>query len=76
MQDIYRSCVQGGDCPEDVRNKVEGKTWADTLLKIFSSIIYLGNLGIGTGRGGGGSMGYRPIAVSYTHLTLPTICSV
>lgn len=61
VQDIYRSCVQGGDCPEDVRNKVEGKTWADTLLKIFSSIIYLGNLGIGTGRGGGGSMGYRPI---------------
>lgn len=61
VQDIYRSCVQGGDCPEDVKNKVEGTTWADTLLKIFSSVIYLGNLGIGTGRGGGGSMGYRPL---------------
>jgi hypothetical protein len=61
VQDIYRSCIQGGDCPTDVRNKVEQTTWADTLLKIFSSIIYLGNLGIGTGRGGGGSMGYRPI---------------
>lgn len=61
VQDIYRSCVQGGDCPEDVRNKVEGTTWADTLLKIFSSIVYFGGLGIGTGRGGGGSMGYRPL---------------
>eukprot|EP00975_Prorocentrum_lima_P026351 5538907-Prorocentrum_lima.AAC.1 len=34
-----------------------------------------------TGRGGGGAMATnriwaRPRAVSYTHLTLPTICSV
>lgn len=61
VTDIYRSCVQGGDCPTDVKNKVEGTTWADTLLKIFSSVIYLGNLGIGTGKGSGGSFGYRPI---------------
>lgn len=60
VTDIYRSCVQGGDCPTDVKNKVEGRTWADTLLKVFGSILYLGNLGIGTGRGSGGSFGYRP----------------
>ncbi|AEM24633.1 minor capsid protein [Human papillomavirus 140] len=60
VTDIYKSCVQGGDCPTDVKNKVEGTTWADTLLKVFGSILYLGNLGIGTGRGSGGSFGYRP----------------
>lgn len=60
VTDIYRSCVQGGDCPTDVKNKVEGRTWADTLLKVFGSILYLGGLGIGTGRGSGGTFGYRP----------------
>ncbi|ATQ38343.1 L2 [Gammapapillomavirus 11] len=60
VTDIYKSCIQGGDCPTDVKNKVEGRTWADTLLKVFSSIIYLGGLGIGTGKGSGGSFGYRP----------------
>lgn len=60
VQDIYRSCAQGGDCPTDVKNKVEGSTWADILLKAFSSIVYFGGLGIGTGRGSGGSFGYRP----------------
>lgn len=66
VQDIYKSCIQGGDCPEDVKNKVEGTTWADTLLKAFSSIIYLGHLGIGTGRGSGGTYGYRPFGASNT----------
>lgn len=61
VEDLYRSCKAGGDCIPDVRNKVEGDTWADRLLKWFGSIIYLGNLGIGTGRGSGGSFGYRPI---------------
>nr|AYA94209.1 MAG: L2 protein [Human papillomavirus] len=58
--DLYKSCALGGDCFPDVQNKVEGNTWADTLLKVFGSIIYLGNLGIGTGRGTGGQFGYRP----------------
>lgn len=61
VEDLYRSCKAGADCIPDVRNKVEGDTWADRLLKWFGSIIYLGNLGIGTGRGSGGSFGYRPI---------------
>lgn len=60
-QDLYRSCVLGGDCKTDVKNKIEGTTLADKLLKWFGSIIYLGGLGIGTGRGSGGSTGYRPI---------------
>ena len=55
--DLYKSCALGGDCFPDVQNKVEGKTWADTLLKVFGSLIYLGNLGIGTGRGSGGQFG-------------------
>jgi hypothetical protein len=50
----------GGDCIPDVQNKVEGRTLADILLKVFGSILYLGNLGIGTGRGSGGQFGYRP----------------
>ena len=50
-ENIYKQCQISGTCPPDVVNKIEGKTWADTLLQIFSSVIYLGNLGIGTGKG-------------------------
>lgn len=62
-EDIYRQCGTG-DCPEDVKRKIEGDTWADRLLKWFGSFIYLGGLGIGTGKGSGGSLGYRPIGAS------------
>jgi len=58
--DLYRSCLQGGDCIPDVQNKFEGNTIADWLLKIFGGLVYFGNLGIGTGRGTGGTFGYRP----------------
>ena len=50
-ENIYKQCQITGTCPPDVVNKIEGKTWADILLQIFSSVIYLGNLGIGTGKG-------------------------
>lgn len=60
-EDLYRHCVQGGDCIPDVQNKFEQNTWADKLLKIFGSLLFFGNLGIGTGRGSGGSLGYRPL---------------
>lgn len=62
VQDLYANCRLGGDCPSDVKNKVEGNTLADRLLKWFGSFIYLGNLGIGTGKGSGGMTGYTPIA--------------
>ncbi|ATQ38412.1 L2 [Gammapapillomavirus 15] len=61
VEDLYKSCKLGGDCPPDVVNKVEGKTLADRLLQIFGSLLYFGNLGIGSGRGTGGFGGYRPI---------------
>ncbi|ANG08943.1 L2 [Human papillomavirus type 183] len=61
-ENIYRHCVQAGTCPEDVKNKIEGNTLADRLLKWLSSVIYLGGLGIGTGRGTGGSTGYNPLS--------------
>lgn len=63
VEDIYvKGCAQpGGYCPPDVKNKVEGNTWADWLLKVFGSVVYFGGLGIGTGRGTGGSTGYRPL---------------
>lgn len=62
VQDIYnKGCKTGGYCPDDVRNKVESKTLADKLLQWLGSFIYLGNLGIGTGKGTGGSGGYNPI---------------
>lgn len=60
-EDLYKSCRAGGDCIPDVQNKYENKTWADKLLQWFGSIIYLGNLGIGSGKGSGGATGYRPI---------------
>ncbi|AYD74617.1 L2 [Macaca mulatta papillomavirus 7] len=71
-EDLYRTCATG-DCPPDVKNKIEGNTLADRLLKWFSSIIYLGGLGIGTGRGSGGSLGYRPIGGSGTRPAPDTI---
>lgn len=61
VEDLYKSCKLGGDCPPDVINKVEGTTLADRLLQIFGSILYFGHLGIGSGKGSGGFGGYRPI---------------
>lgn len=63
-EDLYKSCKLGGDCKPDVQNKYENNTLADRLLKWLGSIIYLGGLGIGTGRGTGGSTGYRPLQPS------------
>ncbi|AXB87781.1 L2 protein [Erethizon dorsatum papillomavirus 2] len=60
-ENIYRQCQISGNCPPDVKNKIEQNTLADRILKWLSSIIYLGGLGIGTGRGTGGSRGYGPI---------------
>lgn len=62
VEDLYRNCIAGGDCPEDVRNKVEQNTIADRILKWLTPFLYLGGLGIGTGRGTGGRFGYRPIS--------------
>lgn len=63
VEDIYaKGCTQpGGYCPPDVKNKVEGNTWADWILKVFGSVVYFGGLGIGTGKGTGGSTGYTPL---------------
>lgn len=61
VTNLYNTCRITGNCPEDVKNKVEANTLADKLLRILSSIVYFGGLGIGTGRGTGGSTGYRPL---------------
>nr|AEX31134.1 L2 protein [Human papillomavirus] len=53
VENLYRQCQLGADCPPDVRNKVEATTLADKLLQAFGSIIFLGGLGIGSGRGSG-----------------------
>lgn len=77
--DLYTSCALGGDCIPDVKNKVEGNTLADKLLKWFGSIIYLGGLGIGTGKGSGGQFGYGsfggakpPVRTTPVRPALPT----
>jgi len=61
VENLYKSCRLGGDCPPDVVNKAERKTLADILLQVFSSVIYLGGLGIGTGKGSTGTVSVRPI---------------
>lgn len=61
VENIYKHCALSGTCPDDVKNKVENNTIADRLLKWIASIVYLGGLGIGTGRGTGGSTGYTPL---------------
>lgn len=69
VENLYRQCKLTGQCPDDVINKVEGNTLADRLLKILGSVIYLGGLGIGTGRGTGGATGYRPIGATTPRVT-------
>nr|AYA93790.2 MAG: L2 protein [Human papillomavirus] len=61
VPDLYASCQLGGDCPTDVKNKVEHTTLADRLLQILGSVVYFGQLGIGSGKGTGGITGYRPL---------------
>lgn len=61
VTDIYRGCKQAGTCPPDVINKVEQKTIADQILKYGSAAVFFGGLGIGTGRGSGGTAGYIPL---------------
>ncbi|AAU11498.1 minor capsid protein [Erethizon dorsatum papillomavirus 1] len=51
---LYATCKITGTCPPDIINKIEGNTVADKILKWGSTGVYLGGLGIGTGRGGGG----------------------
>ncbi|ACK76239.1 minor capsid protein [Erinaceus europaeus papillomavirus 1] len=60
-QDLYKSCLSGGDCPPDVKNKYEQNTTADKILKYGSTAVYFGGLGIGTGKGTGGVTGYTPL---------------
>ncbi|AEI00719.1 L2 [Rattus norvegicus papillomavirus 2] len=58
---IYRTCKQAGTCPPDVINKIEHTTTADKILQYGSAGVFLGGLGIGTGRGTGGATGYVPL---------------
>ncbi|AGM37983.1 L2 [Felis catus papillomavirus 3] len=58
---LYKHCLLGGDCIPDVVNKYENKTPADKILQIGGSLTYFGGLGIGTGKGTGGTTGYRPL---------------
>ncbi|ANZ90254.1 L2 capsid protein [Bos taurus papillomavirus 19] len=61
-ENLWRHCqATGAECPPDVINKYTENTLADRLSKIFASILYLGGLAIGTGKGSGGNLGYRPL---------------
>ncbi|AGM75117.1 L2 protein [Talpa europaea papillomavirus 1] len=59
--DIYPACKISGTCPPDILNRYEQNTIADKILKYGSIGVYLGSLGIGTGKGTGGSLGYNPL---------------
>lgn len=56
--DLYRDCRQGRDCAPDIKNKYEHNTVADNILKWVSQFLWFGQLGIGSGKGGGGRGGY------------------
>lgn len=60
-QDLYPACKISNTCPPDVQNKYEHTTIADKILQWGSLGVFFGGLGIGTGRGGGGSSGYVPL---------------
>lgn len=66
IKDIYPGCLTGGYCPPDVKNKVEGTTPADYILKILGSLVFFGGLGISSASGSGGRFGYRPLGGSST----------
>ncbi|ASH99074.1 L2 [Ailuropoda melanoleuca papillomavirus 4] len=53
--DIYPACKLSNTCPPDIVNKFEHNTLADKILKYGSAGVFLGSLGIGTGRGGAGT---------------------
>nr|DAZ92265.1 TPA_asm: L2 [Manis javanica papillomavirus 1] len=61
VEDIYNQCIRFGTCPPDVKDKVENTTIADKILQYGSIGVFLGGLGIGTGRGSGGTTGYTPL---------------
>ncbi|AEP82739.1 L2 [Canis familiaris papillomavirus 9] len=60
-EDLYKTCKHAGTCPDDVINKIEGKTTADKILQIGGAAVFFGGLGIGTGSGRGGATGYTPL---------------
>ncbi|AQA28213.1 L2 [Eidolon helvum papillomavirus 3] len=60
-ENIYRNCIHFGTCPPDVVNKIEGKTVADKILQWGSAGVFLGNLGISTGKGSANPLGYVPL---------------
>lgn len=60
-KDIYPACRISNTCPPDIVNKAEHNTLADKILKYGSAGVFLGSLGIGTGRGSGGTFGYSPV---------------
>nr|QZE11849.1 MAG: late protein 2 [Ailuropoda melanoleuca papillomavirus 5] len=59
--DIYPRCKISNTCPPDIVNKYEQTTLADKILKYGSAGVFLGSLGISTGRGTGGTGGYVPL---------------
>ncbi|UQE90571.1 L2 [Trichechus manatus papillomavirus] len=61
VESIYQSCKATNTCPADVINRIEQNTLADRLLKWISGFLFFGNLGIGTGAGTGGRLGYVPL---------------
>lgn len=50
---IYRHCIRVGNCPQDVKNKIENTTIADKILTYGSGAVFFGGLGISTGSKGG-----------------------
>ena len=60
VSNLAKTCITG-TCPQDVYNKATDNTLADRLLRWLSGFIYLGGLGISSGRGGGGTTGYTPL---------------
>lgn len=60
-KDIYPTCKIMNNCPSDIQNKIENTTIADKILQYGSLGVFFGGLGIGTGKGSGGRLGYLPM---------------
>lgn len=63
-ENIYKTCIIFGNCPQDVKNKVENDTLADKVLKYASGAVFFGGLGISTGKAGTSALGATDTGVS------------
>lgn len=71
--DLAKGCVEGRDCPADIKDIITQNTWADWILRFLGLGVYFGDAGIGTGVGGGGAIPGRVVPGIGVDVGVPSI---